>query len=134
MTQFHIVGYRHSKVFAEQAYNPLKQAPITIRGTNSISIQHFSVAARARLGACLIKMLETEYRMGDNILLKSIPPQAAVEALSAQITAYIHDEYPFNRVLGEDEQPLDWWSIIQQNHLGNVIGVWMKSFFALANL
>jgi hypothetical protein len=102
---------------------PTKVSAIRIPGSNSVKGSDVSIAARDRLATCLVGILEAEYEMGENPLLKGISAHDAVAALGPQILAYERGEYPFNRELQEDETVLDWWRAIQPNSHASVLGV-----------
>jgi hypothetical protein len=110
-------------VFRTHGYVPTKPGAIKIAGSNSIKDSDISVAARDRLGQCLVKLLEAEYDMGDNPLLAGIEARDVIAALGPQMMAYQKGEFPFSCEVGPKETVLDWWKSIQPNSLANIISV-----------
>ena len=72
-------------------------------------------ASLKRAGNFLLKMLRTEYE-AKGVVVAGLSLAHALGALKDQLDRYVKKIYPFERPLGREGDPLQWWTKLDKDN------------------
>jgi len=119
------LGYRDTEIL--KCINPLATPAVTIRvGTReqpaNASASDSNKKTLHRIGTALMGMLRAEYEH-KNITINGIPAHQVTTHLRAQINMYAEGKYPFDRIFGDDDEPMAWWQSLSQHPDAQILAV-----------